>query len=357
MRILVTGSAGFIGHALARRLLSEEHEVTGFDALTDYYDPALKRARHADLATFPDFRAVEERLETPGELMSLIAETKPDLVFHFAAQAGVRYSLENPQAYLDANLVGTGHLLEALRAHSPKHFLFASTSSAYGANTEMPFRETDRAATPLTLYAASKLAGEAMAHSYAHLFGIPTTAFRFFTVYGPWSRPDMAPFLFTRKIAAGEPIDVFGNGRPERDFTYIDDLVEAIRRLADTPPERGKPVGPEDTLSPVAPYRLVNIGGGRPRQVSELIDIIEAALGREAKRLLKPLPPGDVSRTHASTALLERLVGTVPETSLEDGIAAFVRWYRAFYRSDLPSPLAGEGRSAKQGRMRGETRG
>ena len=331
LRILVTGSAGFIGHALSRRLLSEGHEVTGFDALTDYYDPALKRARHADLATIPTFRAVEDRLEAPGSLMRAVTETKPDLVFHFAAQAGVRYSLENPQAYLESNLVGMGNLLEALRAHPPRHFLFASTSSAYGGNTEMPFRETDRAVTPLTLYAASKLAGEAMAHSYAHLFAIPTTSFRFFTVYGPWSRPDMAPFLFTRKIAAGEPIDVFGEGRPERDFTYIDDLTWAIRRLADTPPMRDAPVGPEDTLSPVAPYRLVNIGGGRPRRVSELIDIIEAALGRTARRVPKPLPPGDVARTHASTALLERLVGTVPETSLEDGIAEFVRWYRAFY--------------------------
>ena len=334
MRILVTGSAGFIGHALARRLLSEGHDVAGFDAMTDYYDPRLKRARHTDLATFPGFSPVEERLEVPGALMNVVSATRPELVFHLAAQAGVRYSLENPQAYVDANLQGTANLLEALRAHPPRHLLFASTSSAYGGNTELPFRETDRAVTPLTLYAASKLAGEAMAHSYAHLFAIPTTAFRFFTVYGPWSRPDMAPFLFTKKILDGEPIDVFGDGTPERDFTFIDDLVEAIRRLADTPPPApgtGQPVGPEDSLSPVAPYRLVNIGGGRPRRVSELIDVIEAALGRKAERRNRPLPPGDVARTDASTALLERLVGRVPETSLEDGIAAFVGWYREFY--------------------------
>lgn len=335
MRILVTGSAGFIGHALSRRLLAEGHEVTGFDGLTDYYDVSLKRARHADLAAHPTFTAVEARLEEPGALATTVETTRPELVFHLAAQAGVRYSLENPKAYVDANLVGMADLLEAMRAHPPRHFLFASTSSAYGGNTRMPFRETDRAVTPLTLYAASKLAGEAMAHSYAHLFAIPTTAFRFFTVYGPWSRPDMAPFLFTRKILAGESIEVFGEGRPERDFTFIDDLVEAIRRLADVPPPApgaGEPVGPQDSLSSVAPYRLVNIGGGRPRRVSELVDTIESGLGRKAERILKPLPPGDVARTDASTELLERLVGKVPETSLEDGIAAFLLWYRDFYR-------------------------
>ena len=331
MRILVTGSAGFIGHALCRRLLAEGHAVTGFDGLTDYYDPGLKKARHADLAARPGFDAVEARLEAPGALATVVERVRPALVFHLAAQAGVRYSLENPQAYVEANLVGMANLLEALRAHPPHHLLFASTSSAYGGNTTLPFRETDRATTPLTLYAASKLAGEAMAHSYAHLFAIPTTAFRFFTVYGPWGRPDMALFLFARKILAGEPIEVFGEGRPERDFTFIDDLVEAIRRLADRPPVQGSPVGAEDTLSPVAPYRLVNIGGGRPRRLSDMIDILEAALGRTATRIPKPLPPGDVGRTDASTEFLRRLVGRVPGTPLEEGIPAFVRWYRDYY--------------------------
>ena len=334
MHILVTGSAGFIGHALCRRLLSEGHEVTGFDGMTDYYDPELKRARYRDLASLPGFASVEERLERPGALAALLRRTRPDLVFHLAAQAGVRYSLENPQAYVEANLVGTANLLEALRACPPRHFLFASTSSAYGGNVVLPFRETDRAVTPLTLYAASKIAGEAMAHSYAHLFAIPTTTFRFFTVYGPWGRPDMALFLFTRKILAGEPIEVFGEGRPERDFTFVGDLVEAIRRLADTPPPApgaGAAAGPEDSLSPVAPYRLVNIGGGRPRPLGEMIDILEKALGRRAERILKPLPPGDVDRTHASTELLERLVGQVPATPLEEGIPAFVSWYRTYY--------------------------
>ena len=257
MRILVTGSAGFIGHAVCRRFLSEGHEVTGFDGMTDYYDPALKAARHADLGTLPGFTAIEARLETRGALTEVMADSRPERVFHLAAQAGVRYSLENPQAYVDANLVGMANLLEALRAHPPRHLLFASTSSAYGGEATPPFRETDRATTPLTLYAASKIAGEAMAHSYAHLFGIPTTAFRFFTVYGPWGRPDMALFLFARKILAGEPIEVFGEGYVERDFTFVDDLVDAIHRLADTPPPAPGgpgPIGSEDTLSPCLLY-------------------------------------------------------------------------------------------------------
>lgn len=334
MRVFVTGSAGFVGHAVCRVLLGEGHGVTGFDGLTDYYDVALKRARHADLAGSGGFTAIEARLETPGALLEAFAETRPDIVLHLAAQAGVRYSLENPAAYVDANLVGTANLLEAVRAHPVRHLLFASTSSAYGGNTAMPFRETDRAVHPLTLYAASKLAGEAMAHSYAHLFAIPTTAFRFFTVYGPWGRPDMALFLFTRRILADEPIEVFGEGAAERDFTYIDDLVAAIRRLIGTPPPppgAGGPVSPADTLSPVAPYRLVNLGGGRPVRVDAMIDLVEAALGRTARRVLKPLPAGDVARTQASTDLLRDLVGEVPQTPLDVGIPAFVHWYRKFY--------------------------
>jgi len=334
MRVLVTGSAGFIGHALSRRLLAEGHAVTGFDGFSDYYDVGLKRARHADLAASPGFAAVEARLETPGALRETLARAAPEIVVHLAAQAGVRYSLENPDAYVQANLIGTANLLEAVRAHPVRHLLLASTSSAYGGNAEIPFRETDRAVSPLTLYAATKLAGEAMAHSYAHLFAIPTTAFRFFTVYGPWGRPDMALFLFTRKILAGEPIEVFAQGAAERDFTYIDDLVEAMRRLADSPPPApgaGGPVSAADTLSSVAPYRMVNIGGGRPVRLDAMIDALEAALGREAQRILKPLPPGDVARTHASTALLRDLVGAVPETPLSVGIPAFVRWYRDYF--------------------------
>ena len=334
MRVLVTGSAGFIGFHLCRRLLAEGHAVTGFDGFSDYYDVGLKRARHAALRTGAGFAEIEARLETPGALLDAMARARPELVVHLAAQAGVRYSLENPGAYVAANLVGMGNLLEAVRAYPVRHLLYASTSSAYGGNTAMPFRETDRAVTPLTLYAASKLAGEAMAHSYSHLFGVPTTAFRFFTVYGPWGRPDMALFLFTRKILGGEPIEVFGEGAAERDFTYIDDLVDAIRRLADTPPPApggSGPVSPEDSLSPVAPYRLVNIGGGRPERLDAMIDELERALGRTAQRILKPLPPGDVARTHASTELLAALIGEIPRTPISRGIPAFVEWYREFY--------------------------
>lgn len=334
MRVFVTGTAGFIGYHLARRLLDEGHAVTGFDGFSDYYDVALKRARHAKLAKNPLFTPVEARLETPGALPEALGRAEAEIVVHLAAQAGVRYSLENPGAYVDANLVGTANLIEAVRAHPVRHFLFASTSSAYGGNTALPFREADRAVTPLTLYAASKLAGEAMAHAYAHLFDIPTTAFRFFTVYGPWGRPDMALFLFTAKILAGEPISVFAGGAAERDFTYIDDLVAAIRGLMDRPPPRpggDGPACPEDTLSPVAPFRLVNIGGGRPVRIDAMIDELERALGIRAERILKPLPPGDVARTEASTDLLRALVGTVPETPLAIGIPAFVDWYRGYY--------------------------
>ncbi len=335
MRALVTGSAGFVGHALSRRLLSRGCRVTGFDGFSDYYDVELKRMRHRDLARFDGFTEVEAQLQTQGALIDAFAASKPDLVFHLAAQAGVRYSLINPGSYVDANLVGTANLLEAVRAHPVRHLMVASTSSAYGGNTQMPFRETDRSVTPLTLYAASKIATEAMAHSYAHLFSVPTTAFRFFTVYGPWGRPDMALFLFTRKILAGEPIEVFGEGAAERDFTYIDDLVDAILRLSECPPplpSQGGPVCDADSLSDVAPYRLVNIGGGRPVRLDAMIAALETSLGRKAHRILKPLPPGDVVRTHASTELLETLIGHVPETPLETGIAAFVAWYREHYR-------------------------
>ncbi|ABY31416.1 NAD-dependent epimerase/dehydratase family protein [Methylorubrum extorquens] len=334
MHALVTGSAGFIGHALSRRLLAAGFGVTGFDGLSPYYDVGLKRARHADLAQSPRFEAVEARLETPGALLDVMARVKPDLVFHLAAQAGVRYSLIDPGAYVEANLVGFANLLEAVRAHPVKHLLVASTSSAYGGNASVPFRETDRAVSPLTLYAASKLANEAMAHSYAHLFRVPTTAFRFFTVYGPWGRPDMALFLFTRKILAGEPIEVFGEGAAERDFTFIDDLIDAIVALSERPPpmpSEGGPISAADTLSTVAPYRLVNIGGGRPVRLDAMIGALEAALGRKAERVLKPLPPGDVIRTHASPDLLRDLVGRLPETPLETGIPAFVRWYLDYY--------------------------
>ncbi|WP_298951690.1 NAD-dependent epimerase/dehydratase family protein [uncultured Methylobacterium sp.] len=330
MRFLVTGAAGFIGSHVSGRLLSDGHEVVGLDGMTDYYDVGLKRERLAALEARPGFTGRVAMLEEPGAVMALMAETRPDIVIHLAAQAGVRYSLDHPASYVSSNLVGTFQVLEACRAHPVRHLLFASTSSAYGGNRTVPFHEADRAVSPLNIYAASKIAGEAMAHSYAHLWNTPTTAFRFFTVYGPGGRPDMAPSLFTKKILAGEPIEVFGHGEAVRDFTYIDDLVECIVRLCAVPPggPGTAPVSEADTLSPVAPYRLVNIGGGHPVSVTAMIDAIEAALGMTAERILKPLPPGDVPRTEASIGLLRDLVGFVPATPIGPGIAAFVAWYR-----------------------------
>ncbi|MGY2048732.1 NAD-dependent epimerase/dehydratase family protein [Methylobacterium sp. JK268] len=329
MQCVVTGTAGFIGFHLARRLLAEGHAVIGVDAVTDYYDVALKRARLAALDG-PGFANHEFRLEEPGRLAAILRKARPDVVVHLAAQAGVRYSLENPASYVEANMVGTFQVLEALRQHPVRHALLASTSSVYGGNPRMPFRESDPVATPLTIYAASKIAGEAMAHAYAHLWKIPITAFRFFTVYGPWGRPDMAPFLFTRRILAGEPIEIFDHGRAVRDFTYIDDLIESILRLIAVPPGT-VPVSARDTLSPVAPYRVVNIGGGQPASVAEFVAALEAALGVTAIRRLRELPQGDVPRTEADTALLQDLIGYVPATPLAEGVAAFAAWYRARY--------------------------
>ncbi|MBY0298582.1 MAG: NAD-dependent epimerase/dehydratase family protein [Methylobacterium sp.] len=338
MRFLVTGTAGFIGFHLARRLLTAGHAVTGIDGMTDYYDIALKEARLARLCALPGFTPRRFMLEEPGAFAAAMAQAKPDVVLHLAAQAGVRYSLVNPGAYVASNMVGTYEVLEGVRRHPVRHFLFASTSSAYGGNRAMPFRETDATATPLTIYAASKIAGEAMAHAYAHVWGVPTTAFRFFTVYGPWGRPDMALYLFTRRILAGEPVEVYDHGRAERDFTYIDDLIEAIWRLTALPPALGAPVSAADTLSPVAPYRLVNIGAGHPVSVSAMLDVLEAALGRKADRRPKALPPGDLARTVASADLLRDLTGYVPATPIEAGIPAFVAWYREHYGEEAGPP-------------------
>ncbi len=336
MRFLVTGTAGFVGFHLARRLLVDGHEVAGVDVLTPYYDLALKRRRHAILADHPGFQTYEFALEDATALLDLFRRFRPEVVVHLAGQAGVRYSLENPRAYVEANVVGTFNLIEACRAHPPRHLLFASTSSAYGGNTAMPFREIDRAVLPLTIYAASKIACEAMAHSYAHLWAIPTTAFRFFTVYGPWGRPDMAPHKFTDAILKGQPIELYNHGESERDFTYIDDLIESIVRLVDCVPrsstaDPGRPICDGDTLSPVAPYRLVNIGGGKPATLASFVAAIEAATGRKAEYVYKPLPAGDVERTAADSGLLRALTGFVPSTPIEVGIPAFVDWFRDYY--------------------------
>lgn len=330
MRVLVTGSAGFIGYHLCELLLAEGAEVIGLDAHDTYYDPALKEAREARLRAHPGFTPIRARVEDAGVLAGLFASHKPGIVVHLAAQAGVRYSIENPRAYLESNLIGTFELLEAARAHPPRHLLLASTSSAYGANTEMPYRETDKADAQMSFYAATKKSTEAMAHSYAHLFHLPVTMFRFFTVYGPWGRPDMAPWLFTSAIMAGQPIKVFNHGDMRRDFTYVTDLVRAIRLLMDAAPG-DTPTGPEDSLSPVAPFRVVNIGNGAPVELLDFITAIEAATGKPAIKQMLPMQPGDVPATWADTALLSRLTGYAPQTPVQKGVAEYVDWFRSYY--------------------------
>ena len=333
-KVLITGTAGFIGFHLARLLLSEGFVVHGFDGMTDYYDVALKQRRHAILKQNQGFTATEAMLEDAQAFDVAADAFAPDIIVHLAAQAGVRYSLENPRAYIDANVVGTFKVMEAARRHAVQHLLMASTSSVYGANTEMPYREVMKADTQMTIYAATKKANEAMAHSYAHLWDLPTTMFRFFTVYGPWGRPDMALFKFVDAILEDRPIDIYNDGEMYRDFTYIDDLVRAIRLLIDTAPER--PERPEDipegdSLSPVAPYRVVNIGNSRTVRLMDFVEAIEAALDKPAIRNLMPMQKGDVPATWADASLLHRLTGYRPETDISDGIDQFVTWFRDYY--------------------------
>jgi UDP-glucuronate 4-epimerase len=335
MRVaLVTGSAGFIGSFVCQRLLQDGFRVIGVDAMTDYYDVSLKRRRQAGLLQSQHFEIIEDYVETPDLLMNLFAKERPDVVVHLAAQAGVRYSIENPRSYLNGNIVGTFELLEAARAYPPQHMLLASTSSAFGANTKMPYSETDKADHQMSFYAATKKATENMAHSYAHLFDLPITMFRFFTVYGPWGRPDMALFKFTKAILEGGPIDVYNFGDMKRDFTYIEDLVEAIRLLIDVPPIRPKdphavPLG--DSLSPVAPWRVVNIGNSDSVQLTDFIKAIESATGITANQNLMPMQAGDVPATWADAELLKSLTGYAPKTGITEGVTNFVQWYRNYY--------------------------
>ena len=331
---LVTGASGFIGYHLSKYLLAEGFKVIGIDNLSDYYDVTLKERRQAMLAQSPDFSIINDSVESPGLLMRLFAEHRPDIVVHLAAQAGVRWSIENPRAYLDSNIIGTFELLEAARAYPPKHMLLASTSSAFGANEKMPYAETDKADHQMSFYAATKKATESMAHSYAHLYDLPITMFRFFTVYGPWGRPDMALFKFTKSILKGEAIDVYNYGDMRRDFTYIDDLVEAIRLLIDAVPQRpeGGKVDDGDSLSPVAPWRVVNIGNSEPVQLTDFISAIEKATGRDAIRNLMPMQAGDVPATWADASLLQSLTGYSPKTKVPQGVAVFVEWYRSYYQ-------------------------
>ncbi|MBU6365275.1 MAG: NAD-dependent epimerase [Gemmatimonadetes bacterium] len=330
---LVTGTAGFIGYHTACRLLDRGDAVVGFDSVNAYYDPALKEARLARLAGRPGFRFVRGDLADRAAVERLFAETRPARVIHLAAQAGVRYSLTNPHAYVDSNLAGFLHILEGCRHHGVAHLTYASSSSVYGANTAMPFSVHQNVDHPLSLYAATKKANELMAHTYSHLYGLPTTGLRFFTVYGPWGRPDMALFLFTKAILAGQPIDVFNHGKMRRDFTFIDDIVEGVVRTSDhtaAPNPAWDPAHPDPGTS-AAPYRLYNIGNNNPVELLHLIATLEAALGRTAEKRLLPLQAGDVPATYADVDALADAVGFRPATSIEDGVARFVAWYREFY--------------------------
>ncbi len=334
MAILVTGTAGFIGNEIALRLLDRGEGVIGVDCLTPYYDLALKEARLARVAGNPDF--VESRIDLADREATarLFADHKPDRVIHMAAQPGVRYSLENPHTYADSNLTGFLNILEGCRAAGVDHLVYASSSSVYGSNEKIPFSVHHPADHPVSLYAATKRANELMAHAYAHLYGFPVTGLRFFTVYGPWGRPDMAPMLFARAIAEGRPIDVFNGGEMRRDFTYIDDIVEGVLRVADRIPEPAADAGSDPAASPIAPYRVFNIGNGAPVDLMRFIEVMEEALGRKAVKNMLPMQPGDVKATWADVTELEAVTGWKPATSIEDGVGRFVEWYRGFYGMD-----------------------
>lgn len=333
-RVFVTGTAGFIGFHLAKLLLEEGFIVHGYDGMTDYYDVTLKQRRHQMLLQTPNFTATEGMLEDVALIDRVTDDFKPEVIVHLAAQAGVRYSLENPRAYIDSNVVGTFNIMEAARRLEVKHLLMASTSSVYGANEEMPFVETEKADTQLTIYAATKKANESMGHSYAHLWNLPTTMFRFFTVYGTWGRPDLALYKFVDAILNDRPIDIYNHGDMYRDFTYVDDLVRGIRLLIDAAPER--PTSREDipdwdNLSPVAPFRIVNIGNSDKIRLLDFIDAIEEALGKKAIRNYMDMQMGDVPATWANAEALQNLTGYRPQTDFRDGIARFVTWFRDYY--------------------------
>ena len=334
--VLVTGAAGFIGAALSKRLLQRGDRVVGLDNLNAYYDPSLKQARLDQIESVAPagaWRFDRIALEDGDALMGLFAEEKPAVVVNLAAQAGVRYSLDNPAAYIQSNLVGFGHILEGCRHHGVGHLVYASSSSVYGGNRNLPFDERQPVNHPVSLYAASKKANELMAHTYSHLYGLPATGLRFFTVYGPWGRPDMAPMLFARAILAGEPIKVFNYGKMQRDFTYIDDIVEGVIRCCDKPAATNldfDPIQP-DPATAMAPHRIFNIGNSKPIELLYFIEVMEKAFGREAIKHFQPMQPGDVQSTYSDTNALHSWVGFTPSTSIEYGIKKFVEWYEKFY--------------------------
>lgn len=333
-KVFITGTAGFIGFHLATLLLAEGFAVHGYDGMTDYYDVRLKQRRHQQLMQHAHFNATEAMLEDQTTLDTAIDAFHPDVIVHLAAQAGVRHSIDSPRTYLDSNIIGTFNVMEAARRIGVDHLLMASTSSVYGANEDMPFIETEKADTPLNIYAATKKATEAMGHAYAHLWTLPTTMFRFFTVYGTWGRPDLALYKFVDAIIDGRPIDIYNYGDMYRDFTYVEDLVRAIRLLIDVPPVRpdnAAAIEPGDSLSPVAPYRVVNIGNSDKIRLLDFIDAIEAELGMTAIRNYMPMQAGDVPATFADATLLQHLTGYRPQTDFRDGIGRFVRWFRDYY--------------------------
>ena len=339
MTVLVTGAAGFIGFHLTKRLLERGMTVVGFDNVNPYYDPVLKRSRIAQLQATAQhagisFKLIEADLEDSEAVEASFADYKPQKVVHLAAQAGVRYSIENPATYIQSNLVGFGHILEGCRHHGIENLVYASSSSVYGGNTKLPFSEHHSVDHPVSLYAATKKANELMAHTYSHLYGLPATGLRFFTVYGPWGRPDMALFLFTRAILAGEPIQVFNHGQMVRDFTYIDDIIESIMRLLEKPAvaDPAFDTANPDSATSWAPHQVFNIGNSNPTPLMHYIQALEQALGVTAVKQMKPMQPGDVPVTAADTSALENWVNFKPNTSVEEGVAKFVAWYRDFYR-------------------------
>ena len=332
--VFITGSSGFIGFHLARYFLSNNWQVVGLDALTNYYDTNLKKARQKLLCEDPKFFNYEGLIQDAKLLNKIYLNHKPNIVVHLAAQAGVRYSIENPSSYVESNLLGTFQILEMSRKHKPDHLLMASTSSVYGSNQEYPFHENQKINTPISFYAATKISNEAMAHSYSHLYEIPVTMFRFFTVYGPWGRPDMALFKFTKNILLGEPIDVYNKGNMLRDFTYVDDLVRAIFLLISKEPAKAnerKEIIKGDSISAVAPFRVVNIGNSAPVNLLDFIKELENILGKEARKIFLRMQDGDVQKTHSNINLLKALTGFEPKTNIHYGVSQFVKWYKSYY--------------------------